>query len=660
MKKSVLIAIFLILLIVPIAFAFSLGGKEVFSLNKVFSDFFNKLTGITGKIIGATCTTKTDCTTGEICQGIAPNRKCALCTSVIAANRDTKCANQYGIGYTCNTVNDHCEISGGSQTCAQKGGTICASGQTCSVAVISSSDSSDCCVGTCSFTGACTDLDNDGYGLAGSTGCPHTGVDCNDNNVLINPGKSEVCTNVNAAGIGIDDNCDNLINCQDTIACPCLSTQVCDPTTHLCKTGANECPSNLCVLGESSYKECSDSNGDGWKELATTLTDCPAGQTCSLSGNCMSGDRTLPCESQTISTHNYCSASDCSIANRLQSSDTTSNYVCCSAACAHINSAPYFINVTTIPANTTSKEANLKIKAIVTLNDPNLGDRLNISYTWYQGGYYPYQYNVNISNITRKHSMPNATNVPASSTWIVLTVPYNLTSYSIGYNYTLGFYACDGRLCNQTNSSRINITTTAGLPACTTPNVLCTTSLPSCPVDHQLAHSESGICCSQACTTSITCTPTCAGETPTCESVSGVCKCTSTSCGSGKTCNAAGSCESSVSSTTAGCTVGSGATARIIPVGTRANVASANSYCNIDNTWIAQKITDVSCQNDYECTSNVCKGNKCVDISKIIENVGLLKQIWCKITHPTNDEAYDCCAGNPFGSTAYYDCINSL
>lgn len=45
MKKSVLIALFLILLIIPVAFAFNLGNKEVFSLNKAFSDFFYKLTG---------------------------------------------------------------------------------------------------------------------------------------------------------------------------------------------------------------------------------------------------------------------------------------------------------------------------------------------------------------------------------------------------------------------------------------------------------------------------------------------------------------------------------------------------------------------------------------------------------------------------------------
>ena len=45
MKKSVLIALFLILLIIPVAFAFNLGNTEPFSLNNMLSNFFGKLTG---------------------------------------------------------------------------------------------------------------------------------------------------------------------------------------------------------------------------------------------------------------------------------------------------------------------------------------------------------------------------------------------------------------------------------------------------------------------------------------------------------------------------------------------------------------------------------------------------------------------------------------
>jgi hypothetical protein len=48
----------------------------------------------------------------------------------------------------------------------------------------------------------CTDNDGDGYGQAGSSGCAHPEVDCNDANAGINPGAAEVCGN------WIDENCD--------------------------------------------------------------------------------------------------------------------------------------------------------------------------------------------------------------------------------------------------------------------------------------------------------------------------------------------------------------------------------------------------------------------------------------------------------------------
>ena len=49
----------------------------------------------------------------------------------------------------------------------------------------------------------CTDNDKDGYGTQISSQCTKQGIDCNDNNAMINPGALEICGN------GIDENCVN-------------------------------------------------------------------------------------------------------------------------------------------------------------------------------------------------------------------------------------------------------------------------------------------------------------------------------------------------------------------------------------------------------------------------------------------------------------------
>lgn len=61
----------------------------------------------------------------------------------------------------------------------------------------------DCSGGdlSCTVVQGCTDVDGDGYGTAGSTNCPRTGIDCDDNNPNRNPGKTEICSN------GIDEDC---------------------------------------------------------------------------------------------------------------------------------------------------------------------------------------------------------------------------------------------------------------------------------------------------------------------------------------------------------------------------------------------------------------------------------------------------------------------
>lgn len=73
-----------------------------------------------------------------------------------------------------------------------------------------------------SVNAACLDNDGDGYGNPGDVACsagPQT--DCNDANINVNPGESEVCTD------SLDNNCDSLTDCEDAVTCnaaPCVPT----------------------------------------------------------------------------------------------------------------------------------------------------------------------------------------------------------------------------------------------------------------------------------------------------------------------------------------------------------------------------------------------------------------------------------------------------
>lgn len=68
----------------------------------------------------------------------------------------------------------------------------------------------------------CNDADSDGYGSPGSPQCPAgPQTDCNDADSAINPGAAEACFD------GVDNDCDNATDCDDTT---CASLLACIPT----------------------------------------------------------------------------------------------------------------------------------------------------------------------------------------------------------------------------------------------------------------------------------------------------------------------------------------------------------------------------------------------------------------------------------------------
>jgi len=78
------------------------------------------------------------------------------------------------------------------------------------------------------LTERCFDEDGDGYSKYNTTGCPNSGLDCNDYDETVYPGAIEICDD------GIDNNCSGLIDCRDPAcqgdpACPLPCGQMLPP-----------------------------------------------------------------------------------------------------------------------------------------------------------------------------------------------------------------------------------------------------------------------------------------------------------------------------------------------------------------------------------------------------------------------------------------------
>jgi hypothetical protein len=123
---------------------------------------------------------------------------------------------------------------------------------------------------------SCVDNDGDGYGV----GCA-LGNDCDDNNVNVNPGMSEVC------GDGIDNNCVNGID--EGCGVECSVDLDCDDFVDC---SVDSCSGGSCVY-DSSGCDCSGADinnpNDGKVDIADlaaiVIGDCVGANGCDVSGD---------------------------------------------------------------------------------------------------------------------------------------------------------------------------------------------------------------------------------------------------------------------------------------------------------------------------------------------------------------------------------------
>ena len=67
---------------------------------------------------------------------------------------------------------------------------------------------------------------------------------------------------------------------------------------------------------------------------------------------------------------------------------------------------------------------------------------------------------------------------------------------------------------------------------------------------------------------------------------------------------------------------------KCLPYGTRLVHERAESYCDLGDVLLEQKLIGKSCQNNYECSTNQCLSGRCLDLSKKLdENQGMMERI---------------------------------
>ncbi|OGQ77904.1 MAG: hypothetical protein A2289_19270 [Deltaproteobacteria bacterium RIFOXYA12_FULL_58_15] len=114
----------------------------------------------------------------------------------------------------------------------------------------------------------CADADADDYPDANCGG-----TDCNDNSNVVNPNAHENCFN------SIDDNCDGLIDFEDTLSCPasCIDADVDGFLDVAC--GGDDCDDANPHVNPNAAEHCSNTTDDNCDGLVDgeDPADCPAG-----------------------------------------------------------------------------------------------------------------------------------------------------------------------------------------------------------------------------------------------------------------------------------------------------------------------------------------------------------------------------------------------
>lgn len=111
----------------------------------------------------------------------------------------------------------------------------------------------DCGVGEYCGTGNCQECDKDLDLYEGAWNSVCSGVDCNDNDALINPGIEEGVNNVGTCTDGIDNNCNGLVDCDEAA---CSTEPACAGGT--CTGGS---PNGVCEVDENCIG-CSEDCGN--------------------------------------------------------------------------------------------------------------------------------------------------------------------------------------------------------------------------------------------------------------------------------------------------------------------------------------------------------------------------------------------------------------